>query len=303
MCDTFCRADGKPSRSTSAVEYRKRKSFSSDWGVGERCEGEIDNIGVIGEGTKLMQNLKLPTVLVRVSNGDLAKSTVYYVLLESHSEGMSKCIIPAIMLSDPMSIWRTPFAELFPLCVNVDGKGGRSITPLLYRTQYKQLFQKGCTFKVLAFESGRFAGSTENLPWNQWRLNLPAMRNVITQILYQDIKQMPRSILEKATHNGSRTNSISSSSTTVVLLYEDSSSQESSKRVLSAHYPNLRLSGVAASGGSSFATWFEAVPPYIKIDDNFKCDRGTTLRKDRFVDADMFYRYLRIRNEGDPTEG
>lgn len=296
MCDTFCRAEvphGRPSCSTGAVEYRKRKSISSDWNVGERSEGEVENIEVIGEGTKFMQSLKLPTVTARVSNGDLAKSTVYYVLLESHSEGLPARIIPAIMLSDPKSVWRTQFAELFPLSVDINRKGERSITPLLYRTHYKQLFQKGCTFKVLAFESGRFAESSESLPWNRWKLNLPAMRSMISQILYQDIKQMPSSILERATHSRSRTNSISSNSTSVV-LYEKSVSQEPPRRVLSEHYPNLRLPGVAASGVSSFATWFKAVPPHIKVDENFKCEHGTTLRKDRFVDADTYYRYLRI---------
>jgi len=296
MCDTFCRGDaphGKPSRGTGAIKWRKRKSLSSDWGVGERSEGEVENIEVIGEGTKFMQSLKMPTVIARVSNGDLAKSTVYYALLESHSEGLPSRIIPAIMLSDPKSIWRTQSAELFPLSVDVNCKGERSITPLLYRTHYKKLFQKGCTFKVLVLESGRFAESSESLPWNRWKLNLPAMRNIITQILYQDIKQMPTNILERATHSRSRTNSTSSNSTSVV-LYENSSLQESPKRVLSEHYPSLRLPGVAASGASSFATWFKAVPPHIKVDKNFKCEHGTTLRKDRFVDEDTYYRYLRI---------
>jgi len=294
MCDTFCQADatnGKSSCFSGAVEYKKRKSLSTDWDVGERCEGEVNNIEVIGEGTKLMQSLNLPTVRVRVSNGDLSKSTVYYVLLESHSEGMPTITIPAIMLSDPKSIWRTPFAELFPLSVDVDVRGGRSIMASLYRTRYKQLFQKGCTFKVLALESGRFAESSEDLPWNKWRLNQSAMRNMITQILYQDIKQMPSNILQRATQSESRTNL---SSSTSVVLYENSSSRESPKNVLSAHYPNLRLPGVAASGGSSFATWFKLLPPSLKVDDNFKCERGTTLRKDRFVDADTFYRYLGI---------
>jgi len=296
MCDTFCRADaphGKPSRASGAVAWRKRKSLSSDWGVSQRSKGEVQNIEVIGEGTKFMRSLKLPTVIVRVSKGDLAKSTVYYVLLESHSEGLPTRTIPAIMLSDPKSRWRTQFAELFPLSVDVNGKGEHCITPLQYRTHCKQLFQKGCTFKVLALESGRYAESSESLPWNRWKLNLPALRNMITQILYQDIKQMPTSILQRATHSRSRTNSVSSNSTSVV-LNENYISQESSKRVLSQHYPNLRLPGVAASGVSSFATWFKAVPPNIKVDENFKCEHGTTLRKDRFVDADTYYRYLRI---------
>jgi len=296
MCDHFCGAavlNGRTSCSNKAVQYTKKRDFSSDWDYSERSEGEVDHLEVIGEGTNLMESLKFPTVLVRVLNADLAKSTVYYVLLESHSEDLPIRIIPAIMLSDPSSAWRTQFAELFPLSVEVDSKGSRSMTPLLCRTRYKQLFLNGSSFKVLALESGRLIESSENLPWNQWKLNLPMMRSMITEFLYKDIRQMPVDIIERATHSRTRTNSHSCSSTSVVSL-ESSSSQDSPKRVLSAHYPNLRFPGIAASGGSSFAKWFRVLPPDVCVDQNFKCDRGTTLRKDTFADAETLYRYLNL---------
>merc|ERR1719233_1266440 len=91
---------------------------------------EVEKVEVVGEGTRLMKKVKLPTVLVRVSNGDLEKSRLYYVLLESEEEGLPTKIVPAIMLSDPLATWRTHFAELFPLSVFANGKGRISIRPL-----------------------------------------------------------------------------------------------------------------------------------------------------------------------------
>jgi hypothetical protein len=241
-----------------------------------------------------MKKVKIPTVLIRVSSGDLATSRVYHVLLESQSEGSPRKIVPAIMLSDTSSSpWRTQFAELLPLSVIADRKGNISIKPLLYRTRYKQLFTEGCSFKVLALEPGRFIESSE-LPWNQWKLKLPTVRNLITQTLYKDIQKMPLSMINRAVRRAHHKKSISSSNSTSVFLYDSPSSQESSKHVLSAHYPTLRVPGITASGGSSFAEWFKVVDPNVRVDKNFKCERGTTLRKDRFVDEEMFYRYLSL---------
>jgi len=295
MCDVFCGAvglDGQTKCTNQAVQYMQKSSFSADLEDSDRCEGVLDSLVIVGEGTKLMKSLKLPTVLIRVPNRALFKSRVYYVLLETYSEDFPLKIIPAIMQSDTSSRWMTQLAELFPLSVETNSSGRMSVTPLLYRRRYKPLFLKGCSFKILALESGRIIESAESLPWNQWKLNLPAMRNMITEILYKDIEEMPASMIRRATR--CRTRNYSSSSSASVVLYEHSSdfSQESSKRVLSEHYPNLRFPGVTASGGSSFATWFTVVPPNVRVDKNFACDRGTTLRKDRFVDMETFYRYL-----------
>jgi len=297
MCDLFCEAAGldQHTKSTNQAVRYKQRSFSEDWEHSDTSEGGVDSLEITGDGTKLMKSLKLPTVLVRVRNRELLKSRVCHVLLETESKDFPRQIIPAIMLSDASSCWRTQLAELFPLYVKTESDGRKSITPLLHRRRYKQLFLKGCSFKILALESGRSIDSAESVPWNQWKLNLPGMRDMITEILYKDIVEMPVSMIRRATQcRTQNSNSISSTASLVLCENSSCSSQELSKRVLSAHYPNLILPGVTASGGSSFATWFKVLPPDITVDENFSCDRGTTLRKDRFVNMETFYRYLRL---------
>jgi len=283
--------NGKTTYRNKAVQYVKKRDLSMNWEK-NGIQREVEKVVVVGEGTSFMKKVNIPTVLIRVSNGDLAKSRVYHVLLEAETESLPRVIVPAIMLSDTSSPWRTQVAELLPLSVVTDRKGNISIKPLLYRTRYRQLFTDGCSFKVLALEIGRFIESSD-LPWNQWKLKTPAMRNLITETLYKDIREMPISMIERKTRRAPSKKSISSNSINV-FFSDSSSSQDSSKPVLSAHYPNLRVPGITASGGSSFAEWFKVLDPNVHVDKNFKCERGTTLRKDRFVDEEMFYRYLRV---------
>jgi len=63
---------------------------------------------------------------------------------------------------------------------------------------------------------------------------------------------------------------------------------------LSLLHPNLQLQGLATSGGSTFADWFKAVPPYIRVDKDFTCDRNTKLRKDTFKSSCEYDEYLAI---------
>jgi len=270
--------NGETTHTKNAVKYLKKRDLSMNFKESSSSK-EVKKVEVVGEGTRLMKKVKLPTVLVRVSNGDLEKSRLYYVLLESEEEGLPTKRIPAIMLSDTSAPWRTHFAELFPLSVISDGKKVLSIRPLLYRTRYMQLFTKGCSFKVLAIETGRSVESSRSLPWNQWKLKTPAMRNLITETLYKDIRQMPKSILARVSKRARSKKTISYSFYNNNLdRHDSSSSQDSAKQVLSTHYPSLRVPGIAASGGSSFAQWFRTVDPNIRVDKNFKCARGTTLR-------------------------
>jgi len=59
-------------------------------------------------------------------------------------------------------------------------------------------------------------------------------------------------------------------------------------------HPNLQLKGLATSGGSTFADWFMAVPPYIQVDKDFTCDGNTKLRKDTFKRSCEYDEYLTI---------
>jgi len=297
MCDLICGSGDHKSEippTNEPLVYIKKRDWSLDW---DNCETNgvmADKIEVIGEGTKLMKSLKLPTVLIKVCNRELAKSTVHYVLLEDESGNFPIQKIAGVMLTDPSTAaCRTQFAELLPLRVEADGRGGYSIKPLLYRELYKQLFINGCSLKVLALKGGRCTEDSETLPWNQWKPSFPAMRSIITEILHKDIREMPASIIDRATLSSNQDCSSSWSSQRGG-AYRNLSFQERSKLGLSKYYPNLRFPGVAASGGSSFAKWFKVIPPDIHIDKNFKCDRGTVLRKDNFLDERTFYKYLNL---------
>jgi len=63
---------------------------------------------------------------------------------------------------------------------------------------------------------------------------------------------------------------------------------------LSYLHPNLRLHGLRTMGGSSFADWFNAVPPDTYVDMEFTCDQNTKLTKDTFKDSSEFDEYLNI---------
>jgi len=258
-----------------------------------------------------MNSLQLPTVRIIVRNGSLVKSTVYYVLLEDESGSFPLKKIVGIMFSDPsIATRRTQFAELLPLEVAGDGRGGYSIRPLLIRERYKQLISNGCLLKVLAVEAGRCTEDSKTLPWNHWKPSFPAMRSTITKILQKDIRKIPASIIDGATVSNAQNCSNASIIDRATVsnaqncsnicsslkgdVHRNMELQDKPKQDLSKYYPNLRFSGLAASGGSSFAKWFNVIPPNIHIDKNFKCDRGTTLRKDNFLDSRTFYKYLNL---------
>jgi len=297
MCDHICGAvvpENVISPTNEPLRYITKKDRSFNWEDSETNVVVAKKIEVIGGGTKLMKSLQLPTVRIRVPNGNLVKSTVYHVLLEDESGNFPLTKIAGIMFSDPSTAtWRTQFAELLPLEVGGDGRGGYSIRPLLIRERYMQLISKGCSLKVLAIEAGRCTEDSETLPWNQWKPRFPAIRSIISEILQKDIRKMPASIIDRATQS----NALNSSNICSSLeggIHRNMTSQETPKVDLSKYYPNLRFPGLAASGGSSFARWFNVIPPNVHIDKNFQCDRGTTLRKDNFLDSRTFYKYLNL---------
>jgi len=297
MCDFICGAvepECEISPPNESLKYMIKNDRSLNWDESEKNGVIADKVEVIGEGTKLMKSLQLPTVLIRVRSGDLVKSSVYHVLLEDESGNFPIKKLAGIMFSDPLTATsRTQFAELLPLSVQADGRGGYNIKPLLSREHYKQLFINCCSFKLLALKEGRCTKDSDSLPWNQWKPSFPEKRNLITEILHKDIREMPASIIDRATLSSAQNYSRSCSSLRGG-AHGNVSSQETPKLGLSAYYPNLRFPGVAASGGSSFAKWFQVIPPDVHIDKNFTCDRGTTLRKDNFLDGRTFYKYLNL---------
>jgi len=306
MCDTFCGRSnpiGQVMTKVEAVKYAGG-SYSIEQKRPLGVEG-IERFEVVGEGSKVMRTVKLPTVFIRMPKGDLQKSRVYYVILEAESYEYGE--IPAVLFSKSSDSWRTQSAELLPLMCERDLRKPKtvSLTPMLLRLRLKSMFSKGSFFKVKAIKSGRFDVSN-SVSWSKWDFKLKAIRMMITEIIFQDIRKMPKDMMKRlivktssrsvsrSHSNSSETSSQNSSSQTSSSQISSvpSSSQRSQFRNLSTHYPNLKFKGLTASGGSSFAKWFKHLPPDIYVDKNFKCDRGTTLRKDRFEDPETFFKYL-----------
>jgi len=294
MGDTLCSLKNPSDLSLSkheAVKYTNR-SFRDDNMYDQGIQG-VEQIEVVSQGSKLMKHMKLPTVFIRLPKGELQKSKVYYVILQAES-GRYRREIPAVMYSNPSSSWRTQTAELLPLFAELheDNPKCAALTPMLRRGRYKRLFSRGCTFQVKAIASGRYVDCSETGPWNQWNVKHDAIRMLITEIIYQDLKDMPAEMTERVIESKPERpvlRKISSNSS-----MSSVSSSGSQKRNLSEHYPNLEFTGVTASGGSSFAKWFQYLPPDIYVDRNFKCDHGTTLGKDRFADSETLLRYLTV---------
>jgi len=287
MCDNICGVTQlyEPITSTNkALRSIRKRDLSSDGDEGKISEAVV-KLEVTGEGTKLMESLKLPTVLIRVCNGDFVHSTVHHALLELK---LAKSImrIVALLLPEPSSQSRSQFAELLPLSVELGCKGSVSFVPTLSTAANKKLFCAGSLLQVLAVRKGRFINWGETLPWNLRNVKSSAVRSIITEILAKDILDMPRSMVSL----------VSSFSSSRAGSHGNNSWQDTRKYNLSEYYPRLRFRGAAASGGSSFAKWFKLVPPTIRVDTNFKCDRGTTLKRDRFFDTETFYRYLLGQN-------
>jgi len=80
----------------------------------------------------------------------------------------------------------------------------------------------------------------------------------------------------------------------VSLLNRKSAQVGTPELKLSLLHPNLKLQGLATSGGSTFADWFVAVPHYVQVDKDFICDGNTKLRKDTFKSSCEYDQYLSI---------
>merc|ERR1719281_1065664 len=61
---------------------------------------------------------------------------------------------------------------------------------------YKKMFRKGWNFKVIALSSIRVVDWSVECPWKQWNLNLKEMQKVAIDIIYEDIRQIPKNILK-----------------------------------------------------------------------------------------------------------
>jgi len=263
------------------------------------------SLEVLREGSKFMKSIKLPTIFTRITNYILQPSTVYYVTLEAESEEFVGQI-PALMFSSNYSSdMRTDLAELLPLRVTRrEWSEFLSLGPILRRGRYKRMFGKGCSFKIIALSSIRVVDSSVECPWKSWELNIAEMQKVVKDIIYEDIRQIPKSILKtleplKCNETFKKPRSLSEKKVSLlqILSKETKLSERSREGKLSDYCSDLEFTGLAVRGGSSFAEWFKTIPPNVRVDQNFKCKRGTILTKDNFNDLKTLEKYLRISEE------
>jgi len=260
---------------------------------------ETSSIEVIGEGTKLMKSISFPTVIIKTRMTNLQSCTVYYVTLGLESkEFVGK--IPTLMFSSPYCLsGRTEYAELLPLRVKRDKQNPEFIAlrPMLTSSRYKGVFRKGCSFQINSLEKGRTTNSSCKDPWNSRNSTIKEVREKLADIIYDDIGQIPKAMarklkpLRRIKAYNYRLSKSSVADRAANLLQGQSGCK------LSDYCNNLKFPGLTASGGSSFAAWFEALPPNVHVDQNFTCDHGTTLTRDLFSDRNVLDQYLCISEE------
>jgi len=243
----------------------------------ERSISYCSEIEVLAKGTKLMSDIKCPTVLTKIRDGQLMKSSVYYVLVEPKSAKF-KGEIAALLFTDecPVDNVTTQRGELLPLVVRIMRTRSEemSLKPMLLYNCYRDMFKQGSEFKLTVLKFGR-----------QY---VPVKSQLLKKLIIKDIKMMPEETLKLL-------RPLEISSEKVKFKGVKSTPNRKPLRVvtkLSELVPELRLHGLKARGGSrDFARWFEAIPPNVLVDVDFMCDKGI-FKKDFFRTAEMLDRYL-----------
>jgi len=149
---------------------------------------DMDLFEVVNKGTKFMNSINLPTVIVKFLKRNLNKSIVYYVIVESVTEGNS-WKVPALMFSNPYAHEKTRYAELLPLCF---AKCSKSVClkPMLQRKRYRRVFRRGLFFKVKALQHGRAFDCYRERSWNMYDIRYKEMQNVLREFISRDISQL-----------------------------------------------------------------------------------------------------------------
>jgi len=231
------------------------------------------------EGSKLMSQIRMSTVLIKMVSRKFVKARVHYVLITPYS-GRSpgyrgKTVlekIPALLMSRPNGPGNTTReAEILPLAIHAGGEGG-TVRPLLLDARFKSLFETGTKYRLKVVAFGR--------PWCTLKKG-PRLRGeegqaMLKKLLKQDILQTPWKRIKKKSDEF------------------DIEDERQSSNKLSVRIPSGRIHGLsAASGHRDFAAWFRQIPPDVKIDKQFQCDTGV-LKKDNFKSTEALFQYLRV---------
>jgi len=283
------RCCGNDIEDAMVLSLGERKSFkatprkkTADLGILKTIT-KLKDVEVIRQGTKLMKTISIPTVIV-VIRQKLKSSTLYYIILEPES-GKHFGEIICMMLSSPRSNAKScQTAELLPLKAGV-------LTPMLLNKRYNSVFNEGCTFKVKAIMQGRRIDPYKR-KWKHYSINKNEIHELLRGLLYLDAKAVPKWMVKGLIPL--RRAAVVSRTLAEDMFREQNSLTSPPVPKLSCLLPDLRFRGIAAKGGSSFAKWFDALPPNIRIDRDFTCDKKTKLRKDKFKNAHELNVYLSL---------
>jgi len=160
-------------------------------------KNDVVALEVIKDGTKLMRTIKMPTVVVKFQNRNLQKSTVYYATLSvDTAEYFGE--FPAILFSSRYNLERTEYCELLPLIISKSKQipDRYCLKPMLRSKGWKQIFNKGCSFKVTALKSGRLVNWSDECPWNIYDVRVKELRSLLRSFISRDIREMPIEIIE-----------------------------------------------------------------------------------------------------------
>jgi len=173
--------------------HNKRKT--SDKG---RLKRNSMRIQVVSRGTRLMWTMKFPTVIIQIKNKKLQNSMIYYIVLKSVGRYIGDILCLLFTSNNRSENKQT--AELLPLCMVPSRNHSRSfkLGPMLLQERYSCLFENGCTFKVMAIESGRRADLREML-WNNYNVKKFEIHDLLSKLLSIDISLVPSHMLKRIT--------------------------------------------------------------------------------------------------------
>jgi len=288
------RGEGRNPERRSSKKRSKRESRRS----GKNQQIDTGCCVVTGKkGTRVMREVKLPTVLIKMEDRKFCKGMVHYVVLIPVENNAVK--IPGVVMSHPThpkGRRTTHYAELLPLLTSPDGTG--PCTPLLNYKKFRPWFENGARFQLRVLAFGRhFVGmQIPNTPWRE--VNPPPSVSALRKQVTEDIAKFPMAKIRSSEKHDQN----SKHATQTKRKSASSRGEEKSHsyvnvkpgKKLSDYLPNLRIRGLSAAGGHrDFASWFASLPPDVKIDTNFQCDTGV-LRKDTFRDMNVLDKYLGI---------
>jgi len=261
----------------------------------------MEELEVIGKGTKLMKSMNFPTVIVKLGDGDLGKARVYYVTLEL-DEGELMREIPAVMFSNPYVHKKTSVAELLPMALMRNSKAV-FLTPILQRNRYRCFFRRGCTLKIKSLVVGReIYGSGECL-WKRYDLTQRVIQDRIRKFVEMDIGQLSlrwlNTILplKHRTNYNKRLRSIKNSShrvrqsSGIFNLEKGELSKVTYDSLTSNFQQSSELIGLVSRGVNKCASFFETVPLKMYMNKDLKLDCGKTSLKDSFASVNELDKY------------